>query len=164
FGFGITLPMVNYYEHATCLTVTHGHTALFGTYGMLAIGLMLFAYRGIVQEKAWKSKAFLIKSTYWATNAGLALMFLASLLPVGILQFMASYSKGLWYARSPEFYNQQIVRWLGEIRIVPDSIIIALGAIPLLLFFLTTLGKLRPAEVKDNQEVDFTPGQNNIPM
>ncbi len=153
FGFGITLPMVNYYEHATYLTVTHGHTALFGTYGMLAIGLMLFAYRGIVQEQAWKNKIGLVKTAFWGTNLGLTVMFLFSLLPVGILQFVASYTEGLWYARSPEFYNQEIVQLFGEIRIIPDLIIIVLGAIPLFLFILTTLGKLKPVGVKDNENI-----------
>ena len=48
FGFMINLPIINYYEHATYLTSNHGHTALFGTYGMLAIALALFVWRGIV--------------------------------------------------------------------------------------------------------------------
>ncbi|MCX8153843.1 MAG: cbb3-type cytochrome c oxidase subunit I, partial [Candidatus Bathyarchaeota archaeon] len=30
FGFLINLPIVNYFEHGTYLTVNHGHTALFG--------------------------------------------------------------------------------------------------------------------------------------
>ena len=41
FGFMINLPIINYYEHATYLTSNHGHTALFGVYGMLAIALIL---------------------------------------------------------------------------------------------------------------------------
>ncbi|MEK6534952.1 MAG: cbb3-type cytochrome c oxidase subunit I, partial [Thermodesulfobacteriota bacterium] len=40
FGFLINLPIVNYYEHGTYLTMNHGHTALFGTYGMLSIALL----------------------------------------------------------------------------------------------------------------------------
>lgn len=47
----ITTPVVNYFEHSTYLTVNHGHTALFSTYGMLAIGLLLFSMRGIVTER-----------------------------------------------------------------------------------------------------------------
>ncbi|MBF0469692.1 MAG: cbb3-type cytochrome c oxidase subunit I, partial [Desulfamplus sp.] len=39
-GLSITTPVVNYFEHGTYLTVNHGHTALFGTYGILAIGLL----------------------------------------------------------------------------------------------------------------------------
>jgi len=45
FGFLINLPIVNYYEHGTYLTMNHGHGALFGVYGMLSIGLLLFSWR-----------------------------------------------------------------------------------------------------------------------
>ena len=51
FGFLINLPIVNYYEHGTYLTVNHAHTALFGVYGMLAIALILFSWRGLVREQ-----------------------------------------------------------------------------------------------------------------
>ena len=53
FGFLINLPIVNYYEHGTYLTMNHGHTALFGTYGMLSIALLLFAWRGLVKKEHW---------------------------------------------------------------------------------------------------------------
>ena len=51
FGFLINLPIINYYEHATYLTANHAHTALFGVYGMLAIALILFSWRGLVENK-----------------------------------------------------------------------------------------------------------------
>ena len=35
-GFIINLPIANYYEHGTYLTVNHGHAALMGVYGNLA--------------------------------------------------------------------------------------------------------------------------------
>ena len=38
----INLPIVNFYEHGTYLTMHHGHTAMFGTYGMLSVALLLF--------------------------------------------------------------------------------------------------------------------------
>ena len=53
FGFLINLPIINYYEHATYLTSNHGHTALFGVYGMLAIALILFSWRGLVENRYW---------------------------------------------------------------------------------------------------------------
>ncbi|MDT3697818.1 MAG: cbb3-type cytochrome c oxidase subunit I [Thermincola sp.] len=159
-GFAITTPIVNYYEHSTYLTVSHGHTAFFGTYGMLAIGLLLFAYRGIVQKKAWDAKANLLKVSFWGLNIGLATMFVLTLLPVGFWQLQASFTKGLWYARSPEFYSNPMVQAVGEFRILPDSIIIVLGAIPLVLFMVTTITKLKPVTVKENQEITFTEGKN----
>ena len=39
FGFLINLPIVSYYEIGTALTANHGHAAMMGVYGMLALGL-----------------------------------------------------------------------------------------------------------------------------
>ncbi|MCL5102610.1 MAG: cbb3-type cytochrome c oxidase subunit I [Armatimonadetes bacterium] len=143
FGFLITTPMVNYYEHSTYLTVNHGHTALFGTYGMLAIGLMLFALRGLVKHGAWRDG--LIKLSFYGLNIGLFLMAIGTLLPVGILQVTDSFTNGLWHARSPVFYEQPLVKFFGTIRLVPDSIIILLGVVPLALFVFYCAFNLKKA-------------------
>jgi nitric oxide reductase subunit B len=42
-GFLINPPLALYYMQGLITTATHGHAALFGVYGMLGIGLMLFA-------------------------------------------------------------------------------------------------------------------------
>jgi nitric oxide reductase subunit B len=141
FGFLINLPIVNYYEHATYLTANHGHTALFGVYGMLAISLILFSWRSLVPNKEWNDK--ILKLSFWGLNGGLFLMFSTSLLPVGIMQTWHSYNDGFWLARSAAFYEMPIVKILGTWRIVPDTIIIVLGAFPLLYFLATTFLKLR---------------------
>lgn len=135
YGFMITLPFVNYYEHSTYLTSNHGHTALFGTYGMLAIGLMLFALRGIAKKEAWGDALgkFFLRGSFVLMNGGLILMSLTTLLPIGLMQTKASYEHGLWFARSAAFYERPIVKALAEWRIVPDSILI-LGAIFLAVF------------------------------
>ena len=46
FGFMINPPIALYYMQGLNTTPVHGHTALFGVYGMLGIGLMLFCLRG----------------------------------------------------------------------------------------------------------------------
>ena len=38
FGFLINLPIVSYYQIGTALTANHGHAAMMGVYGMLAVG------------------------------------------------------------------------------------------------------------------------------
>ena len=38
FGFLINLPIVSYFEVGTLLTSNHGHAAMFGVFGMLALG------------------------------------------------------------------------------------------------------------------------------
>ena len=45
FGFLINLPIVSYYEVGTILTPNHGHAAMMGVFGMLAIALMVFVLR-----------------------------------------------------------------------------------------------------------------------
>lgn len=151
FGFVINLPIINYYEHATYLTSNHGHTALFGTYGMLAISLSLFVWRGLVQSDKWNDK--LLRISFWGLNGGLAAMFLLTLLPVGVLQVVQAYSVGLWAAKSHTFFETPTVQLLGQLRIVPDSIIILLGAVPLGLFMVMSLRHFRKAEVKDGEAI-----------
>ena len=45
FGFLINLPVVSYYEIGTQLTANHGHAAMMGVYGMLAVSLLVFCLR-----------------------------------------------------------------------------------------------------------------------
>ncbi|GAB6187754.1 nitric-oxide reductase large subunit [Thermopirellula anaerolimosa] len=141
FGFIINLPIINYYEHATYMTTNHGHTALFGVYGMLAIALILFSWRGLVDNKYWNDRLLMV--SFWGLNGGLFLMFLTGLLPIGLNQLWYSYDSGFWWARSAAFYNLPLIQTLGNWRIVPDTIIIVVGALPLLYFLLSTFPRLR---------------------
>ena len=143
FGFLINLPIINYYEHATYLTANHAHTALFGVYGMMAIALILFCWRGLVEDRYWKDG--ILKVSFWGLNGGLFLMFTTGLLPIGLSQVWQSYDVGFWYARSAAFYEQPMIQALGNWRVVPDTIIIVLGAFPLLWFLLRTFPRLRKA-------------------
>jgi nitric oxide reductase subunit B len=45
FGFLINLPIVSYFEIGTSLTANHGHAAMFGVFGMLALGVVFFCLR-----------------------------------------------------------------------------------------------------------------------
>lgn len=129
FGFFINPPISLYYMQGLNTTPLHGHTALFGVYGMLGIGLMLFCLKGLTGQKHWKTK--LLSFSFWAINIGLALMALLSLLPVGLLQTWASFEHGMWYARSAEFLQKDIVQIFVWLRVIGDTIfaigIVALG-------------------------------------
>ncbi len=149
-GLSITTPVVNYYEHATYLTVNHGHTALFGTYGMLAIGLLLFSMRGLVTDSGWNEK--LLKYSFWGVNLGLLIMFAGTLLPTGIIQVLDNLQNGFWHARSDAFWSKPVIQFLGNVRMIPDLLIIVPGAGGLLLFMLKALGHLKPVEVKPGEE------------
>ncbi len=151
FGFVINLPIVNYYEHGTYLTVNHGHTALFGVYGMLSISLLLFAWRGLVENHYWNDR--LLKVTFWGFNGGLFIMSMLTLLPVGILQARDSFLYGTWLARSAEFYNGATVQMLGKLRAIPDLIIILVGVVPLTVFLFRTFPHIRKPQIGDGESV-----------
>jgi nitric oxide reductase subunit B len=53
FGFLITLPIVSYYKVGRIPTPNHGHAAMMGVYGMLAMILMVFALRQVSSETQW---------------------------------------------------------------------------------------------------------------
>lgn len=128
-GFFINLPFVSYFQHGSFLTAAHGHGALMGVYGMLAIALMLFALRNTVRENAWNER--LIRVAFWGLNIGLMGMLVTTLIPIGWMQLMASFEHGFWYARSFEFYQTPIVHTLLWVRMLPDSVFILFGCLPL---------------------------------
>ncbi|KAF1687168.1 nitric oxide reductase large subunit [Pseudoxanthomonas broegbernensis] len=133
FGFLINPPLPLYYMQGLNLTPTHGHTALFGVYGMLGIGLMLFCLRGLKPDVKWSDK--LLKTSFWSLNIGLAGMAAFTLLPLGILQLNAALKHGYWYARSAEFMQQPIVDLLVWMR-VPADTLFSVGALALAWFVL----------------------------
>jgi nitric oxide reductase subunit B len=133
FGFMINPPIALYYMQGLNTTPVHGHAALFGVYGMLGIGLMLFCLRVMWIQKEWKEK--MLKFSFWSLNIGLMAMVVGSLLPVGLMQTWASVKYGYWYARSAEFLATPVVQAFKWSRIFGDTIF-ALGSIALVLFVL----------------------------
>jgi nitric oxide reductase subunit B len=129
FGFLINPPIALYYMQGLNTTPVHAHTALFGVYGMLGIGLMLFCLKGLTAHRVWKTR--FVSFAFWTINLGLALMVLLSLLPVGLLQTWASVEYGLWYARSAEFLQTDVLNTLRWLRVIGDTIfaagVLALG-------------------------------------
>jgi nitric oxide reductase subunit B len=138
FGFLINPPIALYYMQGLNTTPVHGHTALFGVYGMLGIGLMLFVLRDLDKEAVWKEGP--VKFAFWAINIGLAAMVLISVLPVGLAQTVASVREGLWYARSAEFMQQPFIHTLKWLRVIGDTIF-ALGALSLAYFIFGLKGE-----------------------
>jgi nitric oxide reductase subunit B len=126
FGFLINPPIALYYMQGLNTTALHGHTAMFGVYGMLGIGLMLFCLRGLTYRQEWNEG--LLKTSFWTLNIGLGVMALLSLLPLGLYQVYASVSKGFWFARSAEFMQTDLVQTLVWMR-VPGDVIFSVGAL-----------------------------------
>ena len=55
FGFLINLPIVSYFEMGTTLTPNHGHAAMFGVFGMLALAVLVFCLRALADGRTWES-------------------------------------------------------------------------------------------------------------
>lgn len=141
FGFIINPPIALYYMQGLNTTPVHGHAALFGVYGMLGIGLILFVLRSMYRHQQWNNK--LISFTFWSLNAGLFLMVVLSLLPVGLMQTVASVNEGMWYARSAEFMQQPLVSAFKWLRIIGDTIF-GIGSLTLFWFvYQLTIKKKR---------------------
>jgi nitric oxide reductase subunit B len=145
FGFIINPPIALYYMQGLNTTPVHGHAALFGVYGMLGIGLILFVLRSMYRKHKWNDK--LISFTFWTLNIGLLLMVVLSLLPVGLMQTVASVKEGMWWARSAEFMQQPLLNVFKWLRTIGDTIF-AIGSIALFLFVyqLTIMKKRKPTE------------------
>lgn len=133
FGFFINPPIALYYMQGLNTTAVHGHTALFGVYGMLGLGLMLFCLRALRPGRAWKNKP--LAYAFWLINGGLGAMVLISLLPIGLMQAWASVQYGTWYARSAEFLQTGVMNDLRWMRMIGDTAF-AIGALVLGWFVL----------------------------
>jgi nitric oxide reductase subunit B len=151
FGFLINLPIVSYYEIGTALTPNHGHAAMMGVYGMLAVGLALFCLRYLIPEEQWSDRA--AKISFWSLNLGLAWMVFASLFPLGLLQLYHSVRYGYYDARTLKFLTgptNALIEWL---RLPGDALFILGGVLPVL--YLAWKGVRSP---KQHQTEEATGG------
>jgi nitric oxide reductase subunit B len=151
-GLIINLPIVNYYEHGTYLTVNHGHAAFMGVYGNLSLAGMLFCTRYLVKAQAWAERA--LTRAFWAINAGLLLMVVLDLFPVGLWQFKAVLDHGLAYARSPEFIASPAFRTFTWLRGIGVVVFIVGGVLPIAWFMVTRwMGRRTAVAVPEPQRV-----------
>lgn len=148
-GFSINTPIALYYMQGLNMTAAHGHAALFGVYGMLGIGLLLFCLRGLSARAAWSDR--LLQISFWLLNIGLAMMVFMSLVPAGIYQAWASISQGMWFARSAEVIHSPFMETMVWLR-VPGDVVFAIGIGFLAWFALRLLkGDPRPQPKRASQ-------------
>lgn len=160
FGFMINTPIALYYMQGLNTTPVHGHTALFGVYGMLGIGLMLFCLKGLATRQAWNTRALAV--AFWSINIGLAAMVLISLLPVGLMQAVASVEHGMWYARSADFLQTPLMDKLRWLRVIGD-VLFAVGAVSLVWFVFGLAGGWSRAGVIEEPTVQEPPTASVLP-
>ena len=155
FGFLINLPIVSYYEIGTALTANHGHAAMMGVYGMLALGLALFCLRYLIPVDKWPDKWARI--SFWSTNIGLAWMCFATLLPLGILQLYKSVNEGYFEARELEFLTNDTNALLEWLRLPGDTLFIVGGAIPALyIAYLGIRHTVKRVTLEEPDDILFT--------
>jgi nitric oxide reductase subunit B len=133
FGFLINPPIALYYLQGLNTTPVHAHTALFGVYGLLSLGLVLVMARKLTGARAWRDRP--LRYAFWAMNVGLGLMVGLSLLPIGLAQLVACVERGMWYARSAEFLQSPALETLRWLRIVGDGVFLS-GVAALAWFML----------------------------
>lgn len=121
-GFFINLPLINYDEHGTYLTVGHAHAAMFGASGFLALGMVTYVLQIAIEPHRWDGSW--LRAAFWSWNVGLALMVFVSVLPVRFLQLEAVFTQGYAAGRSLAFYNQPMIQSLFWARLPGDTIII----------------------------------------
>jgi len=136
FGFLINPPISLFYIQGLNTTPLHAHAALFGVYGFLALGFGLLILRYIRPDLRFNER--LMKVAFWWLNGGLLLMIVTSLLPIGLIQFYASASQGLWYARSEAFMQGDLLQTLRWFRTFGD-VVFMIGAFAVIWQFVSGL-------------------------
>src|SRR5665213_1561584 len=141
FGGGtLNAPLVNYYEHGTFLTLNHAHTALFGAFGLLGIGLIYFCLRYLAGDR-YSFREGPGYTAFWLYNAGLVLWITLNFFPIGWSQLNAVFEHGFAYARSLAFYDTMLTwQWLR----IPGDVVFALGALLMAWDFIVKLRPLFP--------------------
>ena len=136
FGFLINLPIVSYYEIGTALTANHGHAAMMGVYGMLAIGLALFCLRYLIPAERWSERWARSRSgRRTSASPGCASPRCSR---SGSRSSTSRSATGYWEARSLEFLTNDTNTLIEWLRLPGDILFIAGGAIPVL--YITYIG------------------------
>jgi nitric oxide reductase subunit B len=136
FGFLINLPIVSYFQIGTALTANHAHGAMMGVYGMMAVGLALFALRYIIPAAKWPDQ--MAKLSFWSLNVGLAWMVFVTLLPLGVIQLWHSVNDGYYEARTLGYLTEPGNTVLEWMRMPGDIVFIVGGVLPFV--WITWLG------------------------
>jgi nitric oxide reductase subunit B len=146
FGFLINLPIVSYFEVGTALTSNHGHAALFGVFGMLALAVLVFCLRTLADDGSWARAERWIRVGFWGMNVGLALMMAVDLFPAGVLQVWDVLQNGYWHARRLTYLMGGTFHTLEWARAAADTVFLLVGVVPLALaVFMLLAGGRRPA-------------------
>ncbi len=139
FGFLINLPVVSYFEIGTTLTANHGHAAMFGVFGMLALAVVVYCLRALQSDESWAKVEGLVRTGFWGLNVGLGLMVVLDLFPAGVLQLQDSLTNGYWHARRQAFLMTGPYHTLEWVRVVADTTFLVVGVFPIVIATLRSV-------------------------
>ncbi len=114
FGFLINLPIVSYFQIGTTLTPNHGHAAMFGVFGMLALAVLVFCLRAMQTDALWAKTVRFVRVGFWGLNVGLGLMILLDLFPAGRPPAVGLGHQRLLALPPPDLYYE---RYLSHTRV-----------------------------------------------
>jgi len=140
-GIIVNLPIMNFFEHGTYLTINHAHAALMGVYGNISLAAMLFASKLLFKPVRWNKNV--VRLSFWSINVGLMLMVILDLFPAGAIQFKSVLDHGLWFARSNDFITGSAFESLTWLRGIGATLFILGGVIPLTWFIVSRAGSLK---------------------
>lgn len=128
FGMMINTPTINYYTHATYLIMPHGHVALLGAFGYIAIAFLYMTSRtnALANNLEWNDK--LSRIAFWMLTVG-ALLYTVPTYVIGMYQGQVAMESGYFAARLRETV-EVMEGWMWA-RTVPDGLMILAGVLVL---------------------------------
>lgn len=154
-GIIINLPIMNYFEHGTYLTINHAHAALMGVYGNISLAAFHFASKLLIKPGRWNQR--IIRFSFWSINSGLMLMVLLDLFPAGAIQFKSVVEQGLWYGRSAEFIEEGVFKSFTWLRGIGASVFYFGGVLPLAWFVITRIRSVKNWSPVESNIIDIEP-------
>jgi nitric oxide reductase subunit B len=123
--------------------LNHAHTALFGAFGLLALGMVYFCLRYAAGNQAWSDRIGIW--AFWLYNGGLILWIFLNFFPIGWPQLVDVYENGFAHSRSLEFYKTTLFwQWMR----LPGDVVFAVGALLMAYDFLIKLQPFFPRAAK----------------
>lgn len=147
FGFLINLPVISYFEVGTNLTPNHGHAAMFGVFGMLAIAVMMFCVRTGQNDTSWNKVKKWVRIGFWGLNIGMGMMIILDLFPSGLIQLWDSMTQGYWHARHISYIMSGTFHILEWVRLIGDMTFLVVGVFPIAYAVLYTYVHERKAKI-----------------
>jgi len=126
FGMLINAPTIDYYAHGTYLIMPHGHIALLGAFGYVAIAFLYMTARtnSLANGLEWNEKTS--KWGFWLLTIGVLLFALPTYM-IGMHQTEVAFNQGYYFARLRETVDM-MKDWMW-FRILPDGMMILGGLI-----------------------------------